>query len=73
MSNFKKLLIILILILIVEAILIYAGYKLLPSRNTFNTNKSKSNYVIIADVSSNNLTIFKTSLQSPFGVFNDQV
>ncbi len=63
MSNFKKLLIILTLILIVEAILIYVGYKLLPNRNSFNTNKSKINYVIVVDVSSNNLTVFKDGIQ----------
>ncbi|NMM63194.1 L,D-transpeptidase family protein [Clostridium sp. P21] len=59
MSKFKKLLIILLLILIVEIIIIYAGYKSSSNRNAFNVDKLKSSYVILADVSSNNLTIFK--------------
>lgn len=63
MSKFKKLLIILISILIIEAIIIYYGYKSSSNRNAFNINNPKSNYIIVVDVSSNNLIVFKDGIQ----------
>lgn len=63
MSKFKKLLIILISILIVEAIIIYCGYKSSSNKNAFNINNSKSTYIILVDVSSNNLIVFKDGIQ----------
>lgn len=59
MSKFKKLLIILISILIIEAIIIYLGYRSSQHKNTFNISNQKSNYTIVADVSLNKLTVFK--------------
>lgn len=59
MSKFKKLLIILISILIVEALVIYMCYKSSQNKNAFNLSKQKSNYTIVADVSLNKLTVFK--------------
>ena len=47
MANFKKLLITLIIILIIEIILIYSRYKINPTKNTFNINNEKSNHIVL--------------------------
>lgn len=46
MSNFKKLLITLIFILIIEIILIYTRYKMVLDTNAFNINTPKGTYIL---------------------------
>jgi hypothetical protein len=59
MTTFKKLLIALIFILIVEIIFIYGRYKIASSTDTFKPKSAKSNYVIVVDFTSNILGVFK--------------
>lgn len=59
MSIFKKLLLTLILILIIQIILICIRYKIAPDRNTFDINKPKNNYIIVVGMSSITVTVFK--------------
>ncbi len=61
MSKFKKLLITLIFILIIEVIFIYTKYKTAQNSNAFNLKTTKSNYIIMVDISCNDLTVFRDS------------
>lgn len=57
MSNFKKLLLALILILIIEIILIYTRYKSVPNPNSFNAQKPKITYILTVNSTCDTLNI----------------
>lgn len=58
MSKFKKLFLILFIILVVEMILIYTRYQALSESQTIN-KITNSKVIIVVDVTSNYLTVFK--------------
>ena len=57
--HLKKVIILLFSIIIVEVLLLGNRYKITAYRDVCNQGKSKTNYIIIVDTTTNSLSVFK--------------